>query len=79
MHAKSLLPHSTRLSLPRPSTRSILLTTPRPRSLSSIKMGAPVILCGKTEQIGRGVIANLKPEFDGLLHLSKYLPLHLSS
>ncbi|KUI74063.1 hypothetical protein VM1G_09707 [Cytospora mali] len=27
-------------------------------------MGAPVILCGKTEQIGTAVIANLKPEFD---------------
>ncbi|KAI2602098.1 hypothetical protein GGR54DRAFT_553251 [Hypoxylon sp. NC1633] len=27
-------------------------------------MGAPVILCGKTELIGRGVIAGLKPEFD---------------
>lgn len=28
-------------------------------------MGAPVILCGKTEQIGVGVIAMLKPEYDG--------------
>ena len=28
-------------------------------------MNAPVILCGKTEQIGRGVIADLKPEYDG--------------
>ncbi|ROV87335.1 hypothetical protein VMCG_10703 [Cytospora schulzeri] len=27
-------------------------------------MGAPAILCGKTEQIGAGVIANLKPEFE---------------
>ncbi|KAI1771001.1 hypothetical protein F4818DRAFT_430846 [Hypoxylon cercidicola] len=27
-------------------------------------MGAPVILCGKTEEIGRGVIAFLKPEYD---------------
>ncbi|KAI1392891.1 uncharacterized protein F4822DRAFT_144881 [Hypoxylon trugodes] len=27
-------------------------------------MGAPVILCGKTEDIGRGVIASLKPEYD---------------
>ncbi|KAI1349195.1 hypothetical protein F5Y01DRAFT_192085 [Xylaria sp. FL0043] len=27
-------------------------------------MGAPVILCGKTEQIGQGVIANLKPEYE---------------
>ncbi|XXG99231.1 hypothetical protein Hte_005568 [Hypoxylon texense] len=27
-------------------------------------MGAPVILCGKTEGIGRGVIASLKPEYD---------------
>ncbi|KAK7740828.1 hypothetical protein SLS62_011013 [Diatrype stigma] len=27
-------------------------------------MGAPVILCGKTEQIGRGVVAALKPEYD---------------
>ncbi|KAH8677876.1 hypothetical protein BX600DRAFT_139333 [Xylariales sp. PMI_506] len=26
--------------------------------------GIPIILCGKTEQIGTGVIANLKPEFD---------------
>lgn len=29
-------------------------------------MGAPVILCGKTESIGKGVIATLKPEFDGV-------------
>lgn len=28
-------------------------------------MGAPIILCGKTEQIGQGVIAGLKPEHDG--------------
>ncbi|KAJ8127984.1 hypothetical protein O1611_g5652 [Lasiodiplodia mahajangana] len=27
-------------------------------------MGAPVILCGKTERIGQGVIAGLKPEYD---------------
>ncbi|KAK3905943.1 hypothetical protein C8A05DRAFT_30181 [Staphylotrichum tortipilum] len=27
-------------------------------------MGAPVILCGKTEAVGTGVIAALKPEFD---------------
>ncbi|KXX83074.1 hypothetical protein MMYC01_200487 [Madurella mycetomatis] len=27
-------------------------------------MGAPVILCGKTEAVGTGVIADLKPEFD---------------
>ncbi|GAB1311045.1 hypothetical protein MFIFM68171_01255 [Madurella fahalii] len=27
-------------------------------------MGAPVILCGKTEAVGAGVIADLKPEFD---------------
>ncbi|RYC53934.1 hypothetical protein CHU98_g12276 [Xylaria longipes] len=27
-------------------------------------MGVPVILCGKTEQIGQGVIAGLKPEYD---------------
>lgn len=27
-------------------------------------MGAPVILCGKTEEIGRGVVASLKPEYD---------------
>ncbi|KAJ0108254.1 hypothetical protein J7T55_000220 [Diaporthe amygdali] len=27
-------------------------------------MGAPVILCGKTESIGKGVIETLKPEFD---------------
>ncbi|AEO68584.1 uncharacterized protein THITE_2118145 [Thermothielavioides terrestris NRRL 8126] len=27
-------------------------------------MGAPVILCGRTEAIGSGVIADLKPEFD---------------
>ncbi|KAK3314303.1 hypothetical protein B0H66DRAFT_630865 [Apodospora peruviana] len=27
-------------------------------------MGAPVILCGKTEMIGEGVIAGLKPEYD---------------
>lgn len=30
-------------------------------------MASPVILCGKTEQIGRGVIATLKPEYDGML------------
>lgn len=30
-------------------------------------MGAPVILCGKTEAVGTGVIAALKPEFDGPL------------
>ncbi|KAK6217904.1 hypothetical protein LQW54_003192 [Pestalotiopsis sp. IQ-011] len=29
-------------------------------------MGAPVILCGKTEQIGVGVIADLKPEYDDI-------------
>ncbi|KAK3395194.1 hypothetical protein B0H63DRAFT_462791 [Podospora didyma] len=27
-------------------------------------MGAPVILCGRTEQIGVGVVATLKPEYD---------------
>ncbi|KAI0450383.1 hypothetical protein F5B21DRAFT_508224 [Xylaria acuta] len=27
-------------------------------------MGAPIIVCGKTEHIGRGVIAGLKPEYD---------------
>ncbi|KAI1318671.1 hypothetical protein F5Y16DRAFT_406256 [Xylariaceae sp. FL0255] len=27
-------------------------------------MGAPVIICGATEQIGQGVIAGLKPEYD---------------
>ncbi|KAK6193686.1 hypothetical protein LQW54_012215 [Pestalotiopsis sp. IQ-011] len=27
-------------------------------------MGTPVILCGKTEAIGVGVIANLKPEYE---------------
>ncbi|KAI1386226.1 uncharacterized protein F4822DRAFT_431098 [Hypoxylon trugodes] len=27
-------------------------------------MGAPVILCGKTEEIGRGVVAGLKPEYE---------------
>ncbi|KAK0703082.1 hypothetical protein B0T26DRAFT_876229 [Lasiosphaeria miniovina] len=27
-------------------------------------MGAPVILCGRTERIGEGVIALLKPEFE---------------
>lgn len=29
-------------------------------------MGTPVILCGKTEAIGVGVIANLKPEYEGM-------------
>jgi hypothetical protein len=29
----------------------------------------PVVLCGKTTQIAVGVIANLKPEFDGTLHI----------
>lgn len=28
-------------------------------------MGLPVILCGKTEQIGAGVIEMLKPEYEG--------------
>jgi hypothetical protein len=28
-------------------------------------MGAPVILCGRTEAIGSGVIAGLQPEYDG--------------
>ncbi|KAI0097472.1 hypothetical protein GGR51DRAFT_566543 [Nemania sp. FL0031] len=27
-------------------------------------MALPVILCGKTEDIGRGVVAGLKPEYD---------------
>lgn len=31
-------------------------------------MGTPVILCGKTEAIGVGVIANLKPEYEGMSH-----------
>lgn len=35
------------------------------RLFSSIKMAAPVILCGRTEAIGTGVIANLKPEYEG--------------
>lgn len=26
----------------------------------------PIILCGKTEQIGQGVIEGLKPEFEGM-------------
>lgn len=30
-----------------------------------IKMGEPVIVCGKTEQIGQVIIAGLKPEYDG--------------
>ena len=28
-------------------------------------MAEPVILCGKTEQIAQGVIAGLKPEYEG--------------
>lgn len=41
--------------------------------------GAPVILCGKTEQIGTGVVATLKPEFDGMsYYLPVYLPVYLS-
>lgn len=32
-------------------------------------MGLPVILCGRTEQIGAGVVANLKPEIDGTCEL----------
>lgn len=35
----------------------------------STTMGAPVILCGKTEQIGKGVIETLKPEFEGRLSI----------
>lgn len=33
-------------------------------------MSLPVILCGRTEQIGTGVVANLKPEIDGTCDLS---------
>lgn len=32
-------------------------------------MGAPVILCGKTEPIGKTVIETLKPECDGKFYL----------
>ena len=28
----------------------------------------PVVLCGKTEQIGAGVIATRKPDFEGSQH-----------
>lgn len=42
------------------------------RRFTSSKMGAPVILCGKTEQIGKGVVATLKPEFDGAYPLSGF-------
>ncbi|KAK9775321.1 hypothetical protein SCAR479_07997 [Seiridium cardinale] len=34
------------------------------RLFSRVKMGAPVILCGKTEAIGTSVIADLKPEYE---------------
>ncbi|KAI9147244.1 hypothetical protein HJFPF1_13280 [Paramyrothecium foliicola] len=27
-------------------------------------MGAPIILCGKTEAVGKGVAADLRPEYD---------------
>lgn len=37
-------------------------------------MGAPVILCGATEQIGRGVIATLKPEYDGSWNTTSQVP-----
>lgn len=59
--------HPIQLSLslsncPIPSTDYKVLTSTR-RTLSA-KMSA-VILCGKTEQIGKGVIALLQPEFNG--------------
>ena len=37
-------------------------------------MSAPVILCGATEKIGEGVIATLKPEFEGMF---KNMKLHV--
>lgn len=36
---------------------------------------APVILCGKTTQIGEGVIANLKPEYEGAVNQGYLSPL----
>ncbi|KAI3329514.1 hypothetical protein F4824DRAFT_506093 [Ustulina deusta] len=43
--------------------RPAYLLRPAGRRFFSNK-GAPLILCGKTEQIGRGVIATLEPEYD---------------
>ena len=50
---------SQQLCFPKPALRRFATT--------ATKMGAPVILCGKTEAVGTGVIAALKPEFDGSL------------
>lgn len=74
----TISPHSHLLPMPATLPFSVLSTNltrsfrsqlVKPSSLTcrflSTTMGAPVILCGKTEQIGKGVIATLKPEFDG--------------
>ncbi len=56
---RSLSQLSRRLWFPKPALHHFATT--------ATKMGAPVILCGKTEAVGTGVIAALKPEFDGAL------------
>lgn len=69
------------------ATTLLLSSTPRPAILSNSSQTVsylvgmdgplPVVLCGKTEQIGAGVIAHLKPEFEGSQPFLKPLhPLH---
>lgn len=36
------------------------------------KMVIPIILCGKTEAIGAGVVQGLKPEYEGSSSLSPF-------
>ncbi|RYP83086.1 hypothetical protein DL770_005427 [Monosporascus sp. CRB-9-2] len=50
-------------SLPRLVQQQLYHSKPATRRFIST-MGEPVILCGRSEQIGQGVIANLKPEYD---------------
>jgi hypothetical protein len=46
-------------------SQPLYFSKPGIRTFATSRMGAPVILCGKTEAVGTGVIASLKPEFDG--------------
>ncbi|RWA03042.1 hypothetical protein EKO27_g12063, partial [Xylaria grammica] len=55
---------STRHAIPRLAQPTRCLLRPPSRRRFATKMGTPIILCGKTEQIGRGVIAGLKPEYE---------------
>ncbi|GAW15147.1 hypothetical protein ANO14919_045560 [Xylariales sp. No.14919] len=55
---------STRHAIPRLAQPTRYFSQPLSRRRFATKMGAPIILCGKTEQIGRGVIAGLKPEYE---------------